>query len=273
MKESFSPQTAKALGHYVYALSYPYEFRKDDQGIFYVGKGVGQRCFSHADLVENAPDFPKQKETGDLKKDIIREILDAGFQPHVQIVAHGLRDDDHALQIEAILIEAFGLTNKQSGHHARDYWQSSNQLEERYGTPIYRQDIPGNVLLVGLNRSYAEASGDPEKLKYATLGDWGLAPQKGKQVDYIIGVHRGLMVSFYKTTKSDGECVMWQTNIDGRRKRARRRYRWEASRAEELEVRFRDRALVAKDSSGDRITLSILQRNTATLFLPETQPN
>ena len=268
MQNYFSPQTAKALGHYVYALIDPRASTASASGIFYIGKGVGQRCFSHAALVKSGQDFPTQKEGGDLKIDIIRKILSTGLRPRVEIVAHGLRDDDHALQIEAILIQTFGLTNKQAGHHARDYWQSSNQLEERYGIPILRQEIPGNVLLVGLNQSYPEVVGDPEKLMYATLGDWGVAPQKGKHVDYIIGVHRGLMVSFYRTSKHDGEAVMWQTNGQDRGKRAWRRYRWDASRADDLEAQYKDRALVEKRADGSQNTLSILQRNTATLYLP-----
>jgi hypothetical protein len=263
MRDYFSPQTSKALGHYVYALVDPRVQCDASSGIFYIGKGIRQRCFSHAALEERAADFPRQEEGADLKRNTIREILAAGLKPRVAIVAHALRDDNHALQIEAILIHAFGLTNKQSGHHTNKYWQSSNQLEERYGVPIQRTEIPGTVLLVGLNRSYLGTKGDAEKIKQVTLGDWGLAPHKGKQIDYIIGVHRGLMVSFYRVEKHNGEAVMWQTNTDDRQKGARRRYRWSAVEDVDLAEAFKDRALVEGGN-----TLSILQRNTATLFLP-----
>lgn len=260
MNTHFSPQTASALGHYVYALSDP----REGGGIFYIGKGVRQRCFEHAALVESSEDFPKQRISPDLKRDTIRSILDAGLRPDVQIVAHALRDDNHALEIEAILIQAFGLANKQAGHHTHKYWQSLNQLEEKYGQPITRDEIPGSVLLVNLNRTYPSAKEKPEALALATLGDWGLAPQKGEKIDYIIGVYRGLMVSFYKIDKQDGKAVMYQTNQDNRPKRARRRYKWVGQPDATMKAVFKDRALV--DLTGQ--TLSTFQRNIANVFLP-----
>lgn len=266
MQPTFSPQTSKALGHYVYALIDPRTQGIDSNRIFYIGKGQGQRCFAHAALVSGSKDFPTASNVSNLKRDLIREILDAGKHPRVEIVAHGLDSADHALQLEAVLIHVFGLSNKQSGHHADKYWQSANQLEQRYGTPIIRSEIPGNILLVGLNESYRTNVSDQVKLAHSTLGDWGIDRSKAQNVDLIIGVYRGLMVSFFKTRKENGVAKLWQTNEHNRNKRAHRRYRWDADPDPELSEKYMHRALVTDDDP--TTSLTTLPKRAAVRYLP-----
>lgn len=267
LQSAFSPQTSRELGNYVYALIDPREDGDHTKRIFYIGKGQGQRCFAHATLASGSNDFPPTRDGRDLKRDLIREIIDAGQHPQVEIVAHGLDSADHALQLEAVLIHVFGLSNKQSGHHADKYWQSANQLEQRYGTPVLRSEIPGNVLLVGLHESYRINARDQDELAYSTLGDWGIYRAKAQKVDYIIGVYRGLMVSFFKTKKESGVAKLWQTNEHDRSKRARRRYRWEADPAPILKDKYMHRALVADDDPN--MSLTTLPKRAAVRYLPD----
>jgi hypothetical protein len=107
------PDVARRLGYYVYVYVNPLNGQ-----IFYVGKGKGQRVLSHlGDRAERR------------KLAIIGQIRAAGKQPGIDILAHGLRSADTALQIEAAVIDALGLpllTNQVHG------WRSS-----RYGrTPL-----------------------------------------------------------------------------------------------------------------------------------------
>jgi len=44
----FNPETIEAIGSYVYALVDPRKPATDPRRLFYVGKGIGNRCFSHA---------------------------------------------------------------------------------------------------------------------------------------------------------------------------------------------------------------------------------
>src|SRR5687767_13411169 len=84
---------ARKLGYYVYAYVSPL----DDQ-IFYVGKGKGGRVLSHLGDSTETP-----------KVTAIKRIRAAGKQPRIEILAHGLRSAEIALQVEAAVIDALGL--------------------------------------------------------------------------------------------------------------------------------------------------------------------
>ena len=101
----FSPKTINALKYYVYGLKYPGE----NQNYFYIGKGKGNRVFSHL--------FQKSKlDIKDPKFDIINSLKKSGG-PKVEIIRHGLNQDE-AFLLEATLIDVFGvdqITNKIKG--------------------------------------------------------------------------------------------------------------------------------------------------------------
>ncbi len=79
--------------YYVYALKDP---RSSVAMPFYIGKGTGSRAFDH--LV--SPDGTRRYVR-------IREIVDSGHKPLVDILVDNLTETD-ALRIEAELISAFG---------------------------------------------------------------------------------------------------------------------------------------------------------------------
>lgn len=79
--------------YYVYALKDP---RSSPARSFYVGKGTGSRAYDH--LVK--PDRTR-------KYIRIREILDAGVRPLIDILVEDLTEAQ-ALRLEAELISAFG---------------------------------------------------------------------------------------------------------------------------------------------------------------------
>ncbi len=109
--ESFPADVARELKTNVYRLIDP---RNGET--FYVGKGQGDRVFSHIRAEQNL-------EGDDLDNKIkrIREILLAGFEVAHVIHRHGM-DDKTAFEVEAALIDAYpGLTNIVGGAGSRDY--------------------------------------------------------------------------------------------------------------------------------------------------------
>ena len=99
--ESFPPDVARKLKTYVYRLIDP---RNGET--FYVGKGRGNRVFSHIRAEQDL-----EGDDLDNKVKRIREIRLAGFEVAHVIHRHGM-DDKTAFEVEAALIDAYpGLTN------------------------------------------------------------------------------------------------------------------------------------------------------------------
>ena len=112
---SFSEKTLDSLnGYYVYALLDP----RDNQ-VFYIGKGIGNRVFSHE--LESGKETKSEKQ----KLQRIRSIESDGFFVKRLIVNWGLSEEE-AFIAEATLINLlnyipqFQLTNEVSGHHVHE---------------------------------------------------------------------------------------------------------------------------------------------------------
>src|ERR1041385_9256014 len=84
------PEVAAKLVYYVYAYVDP----RDSQ-IFYIGKGCGSRVLAHLDEVG---------ESAKIRR--IAELKTVGLQPRIDILAHGIPDEETALRIEAAVIDA-----------------------------------------------------------------------------------------------------------------------------------------------------------------------
>src|SRR5262249_13801 len=83
--ESIPADVARKLGFYVYLLVNPLDGR-----VFYVGKGKNPRALMHL------------QDTGKSRKAaILRQIHDARKVARIEILAHGLKDAETALRIEA----------------------------------------------------------------------------------------------------------------------------------------------------------------------------
>ena len=101
--QEIPPEVAEKLGHYVYLYVDP-----RDEKIRYVGKGWRYRGIAHL--------FDRDESK---KVAWINELRDHGYAPRIDILAHGLKDEDAALLVERCVIDAIGvenLTNKVSGH-------------------------------------------------------------------------------------------------------------------------------------------------------------
>ncbi len=194
MGKSFKQTVKEALGFYVYALVDP-----RDKRIFYVGKGVGDRVYQHAEAA-------LEESNESLKYSTIRDIHNVGLEVEYYILRHNLSEQE-AYLVESVVIDlltykAFNtehfLTNLVSGHHQ---WNEGIKTEDEINILYDCQKIepaPGDkLLLVSLNKSYKHSKAvgiyrrkdDYERArKY-----WRLSDRKAKQIQYILGIYRGIV--------------------------------------------------------------------------------
>ena len=191
---AFSEKALDSLnGFYVYALIDP----RDDK-FFYIGKGTGNRIFSHE--IESGKSNESEKKK--LRK--IREIEKDGFFVKRLIVNWGLSEVE-AFTAEATLINllnyipSFHLTNEVSGHHAHESL-TAEEFELQYGAiPLEAQDIKHSILVIKINKLYRKNMSQAE-LYDSVRGFWNasLKSIKARKVEYVFGVYNGLIVAVYK---------------------------------------------------------------------------
>ena len=170
MINSFSRQTIDELGYYVYVYSDP-----DTKKPFYVGKGKGNRAFSHLN---------DQSESE--KVDKINEIKARGKEPVIEILAHGL-DEETAYKVEAAAIDLIGiknLTNIQRGRESSAYGKiEASILDARYSCEkLNREDIRHNLMLIRIRQLYRNDM-TPFEIYEATRGYWHNSIETARKVD------------------------------------------------------------------------------------------
>lgn len=154
---------AEQLGFYVYLYVDPRTERP-----FYVGKGIGSRVLSHF------------RDPGDSDKTAtIAELLALGLEPRLEILAHGLPDEEAAFRVEAAVIDLLGLgslTNQVSGWRSLQLGRMTLEdlLVFYAAQPV---EIEEPTLLFRLNRVYRRNMSELE-LYEATRGIWRLGGRR-----------------------------------------------------------------------------------------------
>ncbi|OEH91104.1 LEM-3-like GIY-YIG domain-containing protein [Bacillus solimangrovi] len=182
MEKKFSKEVINKLKYYVYIYSDP-----STNEIFYIGKGIGNRLFSH--LTD-----PNDTE----KTRLIKRIQKRGEEPKIEILIHGIEDEHTALKVEAAIIDVIGkdkLTNKVRG------WQSGtfgrvevNQLISHYERE--QATIIEPSILIRINRMFRYDMTDIE-LYDSTRGIWRIGDDREK-VEYAFSVFDGIVHEVYK---------------------------------------------------------------------------
>lgn len=203
---SFGPETLSWLGNlsYVYALIDPRLDSSDPKRIFYVGKGAGNRCFAHAqeELKRRAKGEPS------LKRERIRAIRTAtSAPPPIVILDSGLTDTE-ARRLESILIKLLKTdANIASGKGAASFCLRAEEFDAKHSNPIHPSELGATVLLVNLSGGgrvppWPEIA--KEDIPRRVLGHWPVSEANAKQVDYVIGVYRQVVVCVFKTLSGPG---------------------------------------------------------------------
>lgn len=178
----FSSPVIKELKYYVYIYSHP-----ETGEIFYVGKGKGNRIFSH---LEDQNESQKVKYLTDLKQQ--------GLAPKLEILIHGLEDEKTALRVESSIIDLLGiqhLTNKQSGYKSGSFGRMSlKQVNALYDKQPVHVDDP--ALLIRINQAF-RYSMTPMELYDYTRGQWRLNPNRARKANYALAVFEGIVQEVY----------------------------------------------------------------------------
>lgn len=177
------PEVAARLGYYVYAYVDPRNAQ-----IFYVGKGCRARALAHLD------------ESGESAKNArIADLQAAGLQPQIDILAHGIANEETALRIEAAVIDALWpdktLTNKVRGFQSLELGRVPlSELEFQYAAkPV---SISEPCLLIRINQLYRPGM-PPLALYEATRGIWTCAPPRRDEARFAFAVYEGVVREVY----------------------------------------------------------------------------
>ena len=217
MYSGFSAVVCKELAHYVYRLLDP---RNGKDETFYVGKGSGNRVFSHASGVEQ--DLKKIKEEiekenldsndknsegfeVDLKAEKINEILKAGLHVIPIIHCHGFEDAKIAFAIEAALIDIYpALTNIQSGHG--NSAMTAEEIIKKYDLPKFEENPSEKLLLININ-AYDKDITDRDAIYKQVRASWRMSKSRAEKVDYVLAVRRGVVIGAFVATEwyKDGD--------------------------------------------------------------------
>lgn len=179
--KKFPPKVAEQLKYYVYLYIDP------RTGVpFYIGKGKGNRAFSHLNEVRESN-----------KVRLIKEIRDSGYEPQIELLKYGLTEKD-ALLVEATgidLLDIDNLTNRSRGHGSRHGARAS--VEEVIATlaaePI---EITDPVILININRNYRYGLSAIELYDY-TRSAW-VVGKKRERAKYAMAVYRGIVREVYE---------------------------------------------------------------------------
>ena len=185
--ERFTADVHKQLGHYVYRLIDP-----RDGSTFYVGRGQGNRVFSHVRGV---------LQEGDEKNDgqrlaLIRKIRGLGLEPMHVIHRHGMSEQEARL-VEAALIDVFpGLTNKASGEGSKRYGPATaSQLAERYGAEEIEFDRDHKIMMIKVKWLTVENKGSVYE---AVRASWRISKKKANQAEFVLAIIEEICRGVYK---------------------------------------------------------------------------
>lgn len=181
--KKFPNSVINNLKYYVYLYSDP-----ETNEIFYVGKGKGNRVFSHL----------KEQNNND-KVRFIEKLKEKGLEPKIEILVHGLEDEETALRVESSvidLIEIGKLTNINSGYKSSSFGRMNiKQINSLYNKQSISITEPS--ILIRINQAFRYSMTDKELYDY-TRGFWKMNIENANKIKYAFAVYQGIIQEVYE---------------------------------------------------------------------------
>lgn len=180
--DKFPRIVSAELKFYVYIYSNPIT-----DEIFYVGKGKGDRVFSH--LVE---------ETENEKVKYITDLKLKGLRPKIEILIHEIEDEETALRVEAAIIDLIGiskLTNRQSGWKSATFGRMTlQQIISTYSRQ--ETEITEPSVFIRINQKFRYSMSEIELYDF-TRGQWKINYDRPKNAKFAFAVYEGIIQEVY----------------------------------------------------------------------------
>ena len=175
-------EVAKILKSYVYVYIDPRNGKP-----FYIGKGKGNRLFSHL----------SEKSEAD-KVERIAEIRHSGKEPRIEILRYGLSDSEAHL-VEATSIDLIGktrLTNRMSGYHEGSFGRITSQRVISLLT-AKKIKVHHKAILITINKLY-RSDMSPEELYEITRGIWKVGETNRNKGEFAMALYQGIVLEVYR---------------------------------------------------------------------------
>lgn len=197
---SWPVEVAPSLEWYVYALRDP-----RDGAVFYIGKGVNDRIFSHVRAVlagQQAPDKDEALAIRRAKAARINAIHDAGRAVEHLMLRDSLPEEDSAYIVEQSVIDAYRatghpLTNLAAGHHSAIHGLNRAEDVVAIRGALPAPALPTPCLLFKLNKSWYPGISERE-LYDATRGNWGVAERSRNDARVAFGMYGEVILSAFR---------------------------------------------------------------------------
>ena len=183
MRNNFTDEVSKKLGHYVYTLIDPRNGKT-----FYIGRGQGNRVFAHIrEEIKSTADGCDN--TLPLKLDVIKRIKAANLQPIHVIHRHGMSKET-SIEVEAALIDATpGLTNVLTGHGSNERGPAHvDQLVDQYEATEIEFDPRHKILVIKVKPETVEERELYDAVRWA----WKIDRKRAEKADYVLAVVDGI---------------------------------------------------------------------------------
>jgi hypothetical protein len=180
--DKFPKIVSTGLKYYVYIYSNPIT-----DEIFYVGKGKGDRVFSH---------LSEESETEKVK--YLSELNLKNLKPKIEILIHGIEDEETALRVEAAIIDLIGinkLTNRQNGWKSATFGRMTlKQIISTYSKQEVEVIEPS--IFIRINQKFRYSMTEIELYDF-TRGQWKISTERANKAKYAFAIYEGIIQEVY----------------------------------------------------------------------------